>query len=109
MSSDETSKILFRINEDGVTEWVVGVNKGQALEFYTHLVGEDTIQEAYKEYVHDIPGATFDEFINYYIKEESPENSFTLIRDNGERVTKTVGEFLTGVGVVPFYFACNDY
>ena len=109
MSSDETSKILFRINEDGVTEWVVAANKEQAFEFYTNLVGEGPIQEAYKEYVQDIPEATFDEFIDYYVKEESPKVSFTLIGNNGERVTKTVGEFLIDVDVVPFYFACSEY
>lgn len=110
LKSSKTGKKMFRINEDGVPEWVVAVNKEQAIEFYTNLVGEGTVQEAYKEYVLNMPGATFDEFINdYYVKEESPNNSFTLIRDNGEKVKKTVAEFLTGVDVVPFYFACSDY
>lgn len=108
MSVEQQHRKMFRINEDGVPEWVVAANKEQAVEFYTNLYGEGTIQEAYGEYVLDIPGATFDEFIDYYVKEENPERSFTLICGDGQKVTKTVGEFLIGVDVVPFYFACSE-
>lgn len=104
----QQSRKMFRINEDGVPEWVVAANKEQAVEFYTNLYGESTVQEAYEEYMLDIPGVTFGEFIDYYVKEESPDRSFTLIRDDEEKVKKTIGEFLTGVDEVPFYFACGN-
>ncbi|MTI82380.1 MAG: hypothetical protein FH756_00465 [Firmicutes bacterium] len=102
-------KKMFRVNEDGVAEWVVAENKQQAIKFCQQIWGENCIKEAFKEYLQDVPGSTFENFVDYYVQEENPKNKFTFHHDNGEQITKTINEFLNDVREVPSYFACQDY
>jgi len=100
---------MFCINEGGVAEWIVAKNRKQALKFYSELVGEDVIKETYEDVKQSDPDLTYKEFLEDYIREESPDKLFPLYLENGEKVTKTVREHLKDVLIVPNYFGCSDY
>lgn len=102
-------KKMFCINEDGVSEWVVAESKEQAFEFYRELVGEKCIEEDHQQYLKDMPSSSFEDFMDYYVKEEEMDKEFTLHNDDGTKERKTIREFLEGESVVPSYFACEDY
>lgn len=102
-------KKMFGLNEDGVAEWVVADSKQQAFDFADKLWGGMGRGEYFKEYLDDNPGETLEQFIDYFVQEESPEREFTFYHDNGTKETKTIAEWLNGVTEVPSYFACQDY
>ncbi|HBV95533.1 MAG: hypothetical protein JL50_09590 [Peptococcaceae bacterium BICA1-7] len=79
------------------------------LEFYKDLVGEKCVEEDYQYYLRDIPGSSFEDFIDYLVKEEEIDGEFTLHNDDGTKVKKTIREFLEEVSEVPSYFACEDH
>lgn len=103
------NKKLFRLNDDGVAEWVVAESKQQAFEFADGIWGGIGKDEYFKEFLEDNPGATFEDFIDYFVVEEDMERLHTFFKDNGDRETKTVREWLDEVTEVPSYFGCSEY
>ncbi|HBV98079.1 MAG: hypothetical protein JL50_00770 [Peptococcaceae bacterium BICA1-7] len=103
------NKKMFRINENGVSEWVVAESREQAFEFYREYVGENSVDEDYKRYLRENPGNSFEDFMDYYVKEEEMDREFTLHNDDGTKERKTIREFLEDESEVPSYFACEDY
>ncbi|SHF56017.1 protein of unknown function [Desulforamulus putei DSM 12395] len=103
------TKNLYRLNDDGVAEWVVAETKQQAFEFADEIWGGIGRDEYLKEFLEDNPGATFEDFIDYFVVEEDMERLHTFFKDNGDRETKTVREWLDEVTEVPSYFGCSDY
>lgn len=102
-------KNLYRLNDDGIAEWVIAESKQQAFEFADEIWGGIGKDEYFREFLEDNPGATFDDFINYFVTLEDPEKLHTIIKDNGDRLTKTIKEWLDDVTEVPSYFGCSDY
>ncbi|MEW6065598.1 MAG: DUF3797 domain-containing protein [Bacillota bacterium] len=103
------TKNLYRLNDDGVAEWVVAETKQQAFEFADEIWGGIGKDEYLKEFLEDNPWASFEEFIDYFVVEEDMERLHTFIKDNGDRETKTVREWLAEVTEVPSYFGCSEY
>ncbi len=108
-STESSKKFLFRINDDGVAEWIVAETKLQAFEFADKFWGGLARGEYFKEYLEDNPGATIEEFIDYFVTLEDPEKQFTFHKDNGDRETKTIREWLENETEVPGYFGCSEY
>ncbi|MBM7854927.1 hypothetical protein JOC37_001307 [Desulfohalotomaculum tongense] len=75
------NKKMFRLNEDGVAEWIIAKNKKQALEYADSLWG-GVVDDYYKEFLECNPGATFEEFVDYFVQEEPLNREFTLVKDN---------------------------
>lgn len=105
-------KKLFRLNEDGVAEWIVAKNKSQALSFASNLWGIDCVLQYFQEYLDDCPEESYKEFIDYFVKEEEMDQNFVYMQDEQGKIsteTKTVKEWLDTVEEVPSYFACQEY
>jgi len=94
-------KKMFCINEDGVSEGVVAKSKEQGFEFYRELVGEKCVEEDYQYYLRDVPGSSFEDFIDYLVREEEMDREFTLHNDDGTKERKTIREFLEGESECP--------
>lgn len=103
------NKKVFRLNEDGVAEWIVAGNKQQAFDFADKLWGGIGRDEHFKEYLADNPEATFEQFLDYFVQEELMNHEFAFRHDDGSVEKKTFREFLDNITEVPSYFACQDY
>lgn len=108
----DVCKKMFCFNEDGVAEWIVASALEQAIEFYEKVTG-GAMREAFEEerkfeqkHGRDL---TWEEFIRWHVKEESPDREFTLYGENGYKQTKTIQQFLDEITEVPSYFASQEW
>ncbi len=106
---DVKNKNLFRLNDDGIAEWVVAESKQQAFIFADTMWGGIGKDEYLKEYLEDNPDANLEDFIDYFVTLEDPKKLHTYHKDNGDRETKTIKEWLEDVKEVPSYFGCSEY
>ena len=103
------NKKLFRLNEDGVAEWIVSENKNQAISYAATIWGIDCVLEYFQDFLRDNPDGKISEFIDGFVKEETLDKIFTLHHEDGRKETKTIGEFIKNITEVPSYLACQDY
>jgi len=104
-------KKLFKLNEDGIAEWIVAESKEQAYEYAKNLWGEDTMKEYADEYFSGNPDGTLESFIDEFVIEEPEDKEFTIYDagENGMPVTKIVAEWLKDVQEVPLWFCCENF
>jgi len=105
----KTDKKLFRLNGDGVAEWIVATDKRKALEFAAGVWGIDTVLDHFREHLKHNQDSNPGEFIDYFVKEEPADKAFTLHREHNGPITKTTKEHLDGISEVPSYFACENW
>jgi hypothetical protein len=104
-------KKMFKLNPDGVSEWIIAENKNQAIAYAGLQWGIDVVLEHYQEFKENTPEATISDFIDYFAKEEPMNKKFTHCEygpNYDQVVTKTIKEFLEDHDQVPCYFACSE-
>ncbi|WP_427340949.1 hypothetical protein [Caloranaerobacter sp. DY30410] len=99
-------KKMFRLNDDGVAEFIVAKSKLEALNYAANIWGIDTVLAIYDDYKKYNPDMTPEKFIETFVI----DGVFTHYEygEHGKTVTKTIKEFLDDIEEVPSYFAYED-
>ena len=105
----QPAKKLFRLNDDGVTEWFIATSTQEALNYAASVWGAPCLLEYFREYLNYNEGGTIREFIKEFVKEEKPDSYLTLTDEKGQKTTKQVSKWLEEAKECPSFFACEDY
>lgn len=93
-------KKMFSLNTDDISEWVIAEDKRQAITFADSAWGGIIQIDYWDEYKEDNPKAKFDDFIEYFVKEEPPEKELMI---DGE--ITTVRKILDSADEIPSWYS----
>lgn len=92
---------FFRLNVNGVTEWIVARSKKKALEHAKEIWGEDVVDEEWLQYKKYNPQATFEDFVEYFVKVQPDREFYTECTECGKMKKTTVQAIINSVVKVP--------